>query len=121
MSNTDTTLVVLNLNRAEALDLRREQKDHGGARLEEASVDTSAAGVLDPVSLAIVGGFLAVQGLVAWLLKNRHEDYIHQDIEIRRPDGTVERRQITVRRKDSTLAAETAQVIAALQLPNVGP
>ncbi len=53
MSSTETTLVVLNLNRAEALDLRRDQRDNG-ARLEEAPADASAVGVLDPVSQAAV-------------------------------------------------------------------
>lgn len=115
-------LVVLGLNRVDALDLRRSQESVGDARLEEADIDPTSAGVLDPVSLVVFAlGFASIQALVVWLMKNRHEEVIQQQVEIRRPDGTVERQVITVRRRDSTVAAETAEVLGSLKLPSLGP
>jgi len=122
MSSSEAEIVVLGLTRAEALDLRRHQQSLGGgaARLEEPPVDPSSAGVLDPVTLIVMPlGVLAIQGLITWLAKDRHEEVIEQEIEIRRPDGTVERRTIRIRRADSKSSQHTADILAGLHIPTL--
>jgi hypothetical protein len=105
---------LLELNRAEALDLARHQGAFGGAELEEPDIDNDAAGVLDPVTIVVLTvGTAAIQGLIAWLLKNRKSDVIEAKTEIRHPDGTVELRTLKIRRKEVTGGADAGGVSAA--------
>lgn len=120
MPSREPEIVVLGLNRAEALDLKRSQDKVEGVHLEEGDLDPSTAGVLDPVTLVCIPlGALAIQGLIAWLAKDRHDEVIDQEIEIRHADGTVERRVLHVRRKDATSSEHVAEIIANLEVPQV--
>jgi hypothetical protein len=122
MSDDTAEIVVLGLNRAEALDLKRHQQSSGGARLEEPPIDGSSAGVLDPVTLIVVPlGVLAIQGLIAWLAKDRREEVIEQEIEVRHAGGTVEKKTIRIRRSESTSSQQVAEILASLQIPTPSP
>jgi hypothetical protein len=116
MTEHPETVAVMHLNRAEALDLKRYLNNSGcEVSLEESSVDRNAVGVLDPVTLVVLPlATLAIKGVVAWLAKDRHEATIEQDVEIRRPDGTTERRQLRIHRSDAVNGEHVDDVVAAL-------
>lgn len=117
--NTDegTEIAVLGLNRLEALDLRKSQES-SGARLEERQPEPGTVGVLDPVTLVVLPlGALAIQGLVAWLLKDRGKEEIVREIEVRKPDGTVIREKFTARRKTSTTGEFVSATVGSMQVP----
>lgn len=120
MDVDQTELVVLGLNRAEALDLRRSDQGLAGVRLEEPDADGAAVGALDQATLVVLTlSSISVQGLVAWLMKNRHGEVIEQEVELRGADGSMERRTLKIRRNSSTAAAETAAILDSIRLPDV--
>jgi hypothetical protein len=116
----ETELAILGLTRPEALDLRKSLVDCDEVRIEEAPIDDSSAGVLDPVSIVVVAlGVTGIQGLIAWALKDRNKEQIIQKIELRRPDGTIERRSVTLSRSTSTAGDNVKDILKSLELPDL--
>src|SRR4051794_8278344 len=115
MSQDDSKIAVLGLTRAEALDLRNHLAKYGGAVLEETPTDQKSAGVLDPISIVVISlGSLAIQGLTAWLAKDRHESEIEQEVEVRRKDGSHIRKVLRVRRKDAISGEHIESILRSL-------
>lgn len=112
-------LVVVGLNRAEALDFKRHQANRGGAHLEEKPVDPDQVGVIDPVTWVVVPvAVVAIQGLIAWLLKNRSSEVIDVTTIIRHPDGTTEERTLHVDRKSADSSDYAEEFFRTLRVPS---
>lgn len=111
-------VVVLELDRLEALDLKRHLADIEGVELEKRPVSDDSVGVLDPITLICIPlGALAIQALIVWLAKRRTETKIEETVEVRRPDGTVETRTMSIRLRDSQADEQAAKILQSLKVP----
>lgn len=53
----------------------------------------------------------AIRGLTAWLLKKRHRSKVGLDIEIRRPDGTIEKKRVVIELSASSTEADIVREV----------
>ncbi len=53
----------------------------------------------------------ALKGISAWLLKKRHRKHVEFEVEIRRPDGTLERKRCAIDISDSTSQKEIVSIV----------
>jgi hypothetical protein len=53
----------------------------------------------------------AIRGLTAWLLKKRHRSKVELDVEIRRPDGTIEKKRVVIELSESSTEADIVREV----------
>ena len=89
-----------------ALDLHelRESLPDDSLRLTEATPPGRVGTSYEPLtSVAIVlVSAAALRGIAAWLLKKRHRGRVEYDVEVRRADGSSERRRLVIEFSESS-------------------
>ena len=98
-----------------ALDERELREALSGidARFDKEDTDSQVGKSYEPVTIAmtILLTAAALKGLSAWLLKKRHRKHVEFEVEVKRPDGSYERKRCVVDMSESTSQVEVVRTV----------